>query len=310
MNDWPNVQSMDKILLIKTGAAGDVVRTTTLLNSLPGQITWVVDKRYRGLLPAEHSRLAQVVNVNDAFAELSGMAFDWIISLEEDLACAQLASFFNTKKLTGIYSEGETISYTPDSACWFDMSLVSKKGKAAANELKMQNRQSFQELLFQVAGLSFNGEPYCIYRNAAIQPVDGVVAIETRAGARWPNKAWGGYTALTSLLEKEGYRVKLLAQQKNLTDYLDDIAGCSFLISGDTLAMHIALAYKIPSIAIFNCTSVTEIYDYGTLQKIESPLLMQSFYSREFSAEVINSITPETVHAAFAQYQLTVKRLV
>ena len=48
---------MQKTLIIKTGAAGDVVRTTVLLNSLSGPITWVTDKKYTALLPVRHAAL-------------------------------------------------------------------------------------------------------------------------------------------------------------------------------------------------------------------------------------------------------------
>jgi len=36
---------MQNILIIKTGAAGDVVRTTSLLNILKGNIYWIVDEK-------------------------------------------------------------------------------------------------------------------------------------------------------------------------------------------------------------------------------------------------------------------------
>jgi heptosyltransferase II len=293
---------MNKILLIKTGAAGDVVRTTTLLSVLSGKITWVIDSRYRDLLPKQHPSLARIIDLEHASEQLAGEAFDLVLSLEEEGSCAALATTVPAKKLTGITQTNGGLTYTPDAACWFDMSLISTKGKEAANEIKKYNQLSFQHLLFQLAGYTFNGEPYCIYQHQKIEPVNRVVGIETRSGSRWPNKAWSGYPALAELLKKDGYTIKLLEQKKSLKEYLDDIAGCSFLISGDTLAMHVALAYKIPSIAIFNCTSPAEIYDYGIAHKIVSPLLLQSFYSREYSTEVVESISPETVYAIFRQH--------
>ena len=42
---------MEKILIIKTGAAGDVLRTTSLLRALPNyEITWVVGEANKELL--------------------------------------------------------------------------------------------------------------------------------------------------------------------------------------------------------------------------------------------------------------------
>jgi heptosyltransferase-2 len=182
------------------------------------------------------------------------------------------------------------------------MSLISRLGSAAANAAKMQNKAPFQQLLLSMFDLPFNGQPYCIYRNSHIQTTEKLVGIETRVGARWPNKAWSGYGALIEKLRQQGYTCQLLQQRKHITDYLDDIARCAFIISGDTLAMHVAMAYQVPSIAIFNCTSPAEIYDYGTLKKVISLLLQQAFYKTDFSQAVVDSITSEEVFEIFQEH--------
>jgi heptosyltransferase-2 len=293
---------MTKILLIKTGAAGDVVRTTVLLNALQGSITWVIDSRYEPILPIRHPNLHRVVALEHAQATLEHEIFDHTISLEEDVTCALLASKIPTKKITGIYLENKRLVYTNDAAGWYDMSLVSALGAVAANEVKKQNTLTFQQLLLNMFGLSFNGEPYCIYRNKEIRADQRLIGIETRVGARWPNKGWSGYPALINKLQQLGYTCRLLEQRNNISEYLDDIAHCAFLISGDTLAMHVAMAYHIPSIAIFNCTSPAEIYDYSTLRKIISPQLNQAFYKTHFLQAVIDSVSVEEVYAAFLQH--------
>jgi len=290
---------MTKILLIKTGAAGDVVRTTVLLNALAGSVTWVIDSRYKGILPAGHPNLARIIALDDAFAALQNETFDHTISLEEDVRCALLAGRIATKKLTGIYLENERLTYTPDAASWFSMSLISKLGPEAANEAKMNNTATFQELLLSMFSLPFNREPYCIYRNNHIKSSAALIGIETRVGARWPNKAWSGYAPLIEKLQQQGYECMLLEQRKFITEYLDDIARCCFIISGDTLAMHVAMAYQIPSIAIFNCTSAAEIYDYGTLTKVVSPMLQEAFYNTGFSQAVIDSISVDAIFNIF-----------
>ncbi|WP_162915549.1 glycosyltransferase family 9 protein [Paraflavitalea soli] len=293
---------MTKILLIKTGAAGDVVRTTTLLRVLKGAITWVIDPRYAHILPDNHPELQRIIPIEQAAHVLKNESFDLTLSLEEDIVCAKLASNVPTGRLIGIHMDGDLIRYTDDVAGWFDMSLVSKLGRAAANKIKAANTHTFQYWLFNMLGLSFQGQPYCIYRNPAIEREEQLIGIETRSGNRWPNKSWAGYQALTGQLTASGYRCLILSQRDHLRDYLDDIARCAYLISGDTLAMHVALAYNIPALAIFNCTSPAEIYDYGLLQKIVSPLLQQSFYGREYTPEVIASVSPREVHDCFRQH--------
>jgi heptosyltransferase-2 len=293
---------MTKILLIKTGAAGDVVRTTVLLQALEGAVTWVIDSRYQHLLPLQHPRLARIITVQQAEAVLRHEQFDHTISLEEDMTCALLAGSIRTKKLTGIYVENGRLTYTPDAGSWFDMSLVSRMGADAANRAKETNRASFQQLLLSMFGIPFRQEPYCIYRNPSITSSAKLIGIETRVGARWPNKGWSGYAALVQQLQQQGYACQLLEQRSHITEYLDDIARCSFIISGDTLAMHVAMAYRIPAIAIFNCTSPHEIYDYGILKKIVSPLLHEAFYKTSFSPAVVDSISVKEVYNAFVEH--------
>ncbi len=79
---------MQKVLLIKTGAAGDIVRTTVLLNALKGEITWVAESKYVDILPDDQPSLERVLSIEEAAEKLTQEKFDLTISLEEDSACA------------------------------------------------------------------------------------------------------------------------------------------------------------------------------------------------------------------------------
>jgi heptosyltransferase II len=289
---------MKKILIIKTGAAGDVVRTTVLLNALRGKITWLIDEKYIDILPHDNPHLEKIISIQNA-EELLTEKFDLIISLEENLQCAILASKIVSKKITGVYFADNNLKYTEDSAGWFDMSLISSKGFEIANAIKSRNTLSFQDLLFKMVDLSFHGEPYCIYKDENILVQEKLIGIEKRSGNRWPNKSWDGYDHLAENLSKQGFKIKILSQRNSIKEYLNDISACSYIISGDTLAMHVALAYKKPCIAIFNCTSPNEICDYGILKKVISPLLKEVFYQTNFSENAISAIKVEEVENAF-----------
>ena len=62
--------------------------------------------------------------------------------------------------------------------------------------------------------------------------------------------------------------------------------------------MHFALALKIPTVAIFTCTTPHEIYDYGRMEKVISPFLWEAFYKTEYIPEAVESITQEMVEKA------------
>jgi heptosyltransferase-2 len=295
---------MQNTLIIKTGAAGDIVRTTSILNILEGHITWVVDDQYQPIFPDNMKRLHCISAANSATHLLNAPDFDLVLSLEENLRCATLASSVKSEKTIGLYLDENKITYTDEAAGWYDMSLLAKKGNAIANELKKKNQLPFQYWLFKMIGKHFNNEPYVIYRNNLIQKKRGLIGIEKRAGHTWPNKEWSGYDELIRLIEKDGFAVKVFVQKNNIREYLDEIAGCSCIICGDTLAMHVAIAYHIPCISIFNCTPPAEIHGYGSLIKINSPLIEENFFSRSYSEVVVSSVPVSQVYDAFRNLSL------
>ena len=285
---------MENTLIIKTGAVGDVVRTTSLLNVIAGNIYWITDNASKPLFPGDIQGL-NVWSLAEAFYILKNIRFSRIISLEEDGDCAELAVSMKASHLTGIYANNGKINYTDDSSPWFDMSKVSKLGIKKANELKKRNELSYQHYIFQMAGEKFNGEPYRIFAKDGVNSRPGLIGIERRTGTQWPNKQWSGYDELIERLSENGFRIRTFEQRENIRDYLVDIAECYHIVSGDTLAMHIALGYKKTCTAIFNCTSLQEIYDYGMVKKVVSPLLDKYFYSSSYDAEVIQSISVDEV---------------
>jgi heptosyltransferase-2 len=147
-------------------------------------------------------------------------------------------------------------------------------------------------------GHTFNGEEYVIPEDIVAKGENKVIGIESRAGARWPTKMWNQYKQLADLLEGEGYKCVFFTDRENIKDYLQDIGNVSLFIGGDTLGMHIALALKIPVVAIFTCTSAVEIHGYNRMEKIVSPFLNKAFYKTDYIPEAVESISLKEVHAA------------
>jgi hypothetical protein len=126
-----------------------------------------------------------------------------------------------------------------------------------------------------------------------------LIGIEERAGTVWPTKRWTRYRDLAYRLEDMGYKVKFFEQRDSVIEYANDINECDLIICGDTLAMHIALALSKRVVALFTCTSPHEIYGYGRLAKVVSPLLGRYFYRREYAAEPANAISISVVEESF-----------
>ena len=284
-----------KILIIKLLALGDVLRTTPVLRILNGNITWITKKEAFPLLKTKLiDKLINIDNKNK-LEKLKREKFDLVLSLDEDIQAAKLASEIKTKKLIGVYFKNGKEVYTEDSNDWFDMSLISRFGIKKANQLKKKNKLSYQELLFNMLGKKFKGEEYVL--NIKPKTVNKpIIGIEKRAGEKWPAKQWVYYDKLAQKLKKDGYTVNILKQRKNLVNYIKDINKCSVIVCGDTLAMHIALALKKKIVALFTCTSPQEIYDYGRLRKIVSPLLNKHFYKKKASPSIKKSIKLNMVY--------------
>jgi len=195
------------------------------------------------------------------------------------------------KQLFGAYLNGDDkLAYTSDSRDWFDLSLISTFGREEADRLKLLNRRTYQELIFEGLGLGFSGETYYLppSRPTGLQ---GDVAISATAGAVWPMKKWAYYDELKSELESAGLKVNTLQSRSTLLEHLADVQGHRCVISGDSLPMHLALGSGLRCVSIFTCTSPWEIYEYGLQEKIVSPLLERF----SISAATIDARPPQSV---------------
>ena len=284
-----------KILTVKLGATGDVVRTTPLLRILEGQVIWITDAKNTVLLDG----ISQ--NLKCFSWEERGLVpevkYDLIINLEDTLDVALYLRRFKPNHWFGAYaSVNETLCYTDDSRRWFDLSLISVFGKEKADKLKFQNRQTYQEMIFSGLGLHFAGESYLLPGPVETR-LSGDVAIAADSGPIWPMKKWAYYDELKQRLERQGLTVNMLPQRSSLLEHLSDVQNHRCLVGGDSLPMHFALGTGTRCVTLFNCTSPWEIYDYGIQRKIVSPLLEEFFYKRGYDERATTAISVDEVES-------------
>jgi heptosyltransferase II len=285
-----------KTLILKLNATGDVVRTTPLLRRLEGEIIWITTRKNAVLLDGLGDNL-RCVCWEDRH-EVRNETYDLIINLEDEIELAAFAREIRHVQLFGAYlDQNNTVSYTEDARPWFDMSIVSRHGKTHADALKFNNRKTYQELIFQGLGLSFNREKY-VLPEPQFTDLCGDVAIAPVAGAVWPMKNWEYYDRLRQRLEAQGLKVNVLPTRASLLEHFGDVQSHRCLVSGDSLPMHLALGSGIPCVSLFNCTSPWEICDYGIQTKIISPLLAEFFYRRDFDRRATTAISLGEVYRA------------
>jgi heptosyltransferase-2 len=286
-----------QVLIIKLGALGDVIRTTPLLRVLDGQITWVTSRPAMPLL--KNSPCITTLTAMDEPGFHLDRKYDLVVNLEDDAVSAEMASTAAAGTIIGPYLNGAAITYDGSSSEWFDMSLSSRYGRTKADEMKIRNRKTYQEMIFSALEMTFHGEDPVLNLPLQKAPVPGLIGIEERAGGVWPTKRWNRYRELAARFESLGYTTKFFRQRESVIEYADDINECQFVVCGDTLAMHIALALGKRVVAIFTCTSPYEIYGYGRLGKVVSPLLDRYFYQREYSPEPADAIATADVEDCF-----------
>jgi heptosyltransferase II len=284
-------------LIVKLGATGDVVRTTPLLRRLDGTFTWLTAARNKPFvenLPGLDRHLETLAW--EERSSIAGQSFDLVISLEDDIETAAVLQTVKSGRIYGAHLNGSrAVTYSEDSRRWFDLSLVSKYGRQRADELKYLNRHTYQQLIFEGMGLTFEEKDRYILPPTLPSDLQGDVAIAPEAGAVWPMKRWAYFGELRSALEASGLKVNILPTRPTLLQHLADVRGHRCVVCGDSLPMHLAIGSGIPTVALFTCTSPWEIHGYDLLTKIVSPRLGEFFYKRGFDARATTAISPDEV---------------
>src|SRR5206468_5421240 len=101
-------------LIVKIGATGDVVRTTSLLSKLNGQITWITATRNLVLLDGLRNNL-RCFSWEERAAALD-RCYDLVINLEDTIDVAQFLRAVECREIFGAYlTSDDSVTYTPSS---------------------------------------------------------------------------------------------------------------------------------------------------------------------------------------------------
>jgi len=316
---------MQPILILKTAALGDVLRTTSILSGLRSRqphsrATWVTAPDAVDLVrhhPLVHEVVPFQTSSAHALQELSrrlgATTWERVLSLDEEEACCRLASRLPTKRLSGAWFDERALvrRYTPDVGRWFDMGLLSVLGKRAADGLKRSNRLSHAQIFARMLGVH-DGKPQLTLdadaegEGAALRErLEGShprpwIGLNTGAGGRWTSKALPVERVIALTLElnaalsgkvsfllfggpAEAARNKEIAAGLAGTVRLADtgcdnpilrfaayVSLCDLLIVSDSLALHIAVARGVRTVAFFAPTPAAEIDLFGRGEKVES----------------------------------------
>lgn len=321
---------MSSIVVLKTGALGDVLRTTSILPGLAAAhprsaIVWVTAPEAVELVRG-HPLVARVVAadparddfVERATAQLRDEQLQRVLSFDDERNVCRLASHLAPRlveggELSGAFEDPEgALRYTPDTGPWFDMGLLSVHGIERADELKRQNTASHPQIFASMLGIEPG--PTRLELTAAARAAASAfwsthrmaeaqvpwVGLNTGAGGRWASKRLPvdraarlahaiadardgrvGFVLMGGHAEAER-NVRLAAELGSDLRWIDAgvdhdvlefaalVDRLDVLLSSDSLALHIAVARRVPVVSFFAPTSAAEIELYGLGTKVAS----------------------------------------
>ena len=333
-----------RIALIKTGALGDVVRTTALLPGLRRahremHLTWVTAREALPLVQRDPD-VARAVALDDP-GPWRHELYDWVISLDDDRDACALASALDAGRLSGAHLAADgALAYTSDLGEWFGMGILRSErdgGLVAANRLKQANQRPFGEILYDGLGLPAPApRPRIALPAGAADEAEALVAVpgsgrrvalNTGAGGRWRFKSWGESetTELARRLhDEDGSQVLILGgpaeRERNarvagaagrpgvvtaptdldIVRFAALVSRCDLLVTSDSLALHLGLAFALPVVAFFGPTSDAEIDLYGRGEKVVTPLSCRRCYLSycDVRPHCMESLSVDTMLAA------------
>jgi heptosyltransferase-2 len=296
-----------RILIIKLAAMGDVLRTTPLLHGLRRQhedshITWLTEASVVPMLKGIQE-IDRLLPYNlEAALQLTTESFDRLLCFDKEPKATALAMNIRAMKKAGfgMNEYGSVMPLNAESEYTFELGIND-------HLKFRQNRKTYPELIFECAGIPYREPQEYVITDLAeeiawargylsgigVGPEELKVGLNTGAGDVFATKKWTeeGYSLLADRLEEElGAKVLLLGgpaeRERNeriaagarlsLRDTGTDhsirrfsgiVGNCNLLVTGDTLAMHIAIALKVPVLAILGptCHQEIELYARGSM---------------------------------------------
>jgi ADP-heptose:LPS heptosyltransferase len=299
-----------RILIIKLAAMGDVLRTTPLLRGLRTanqicHITWLTEPNVVPILQGipEIDRLLPYTP--DSVLQMEMETFDELYCFDKESRATALAMRIRAGRKIGFGMSpmGHTICLNEESEYTYRLG-ISDVLKFRANT------KTYPELIFECAGLPYLGPQEYILpdlspeikeggkrlQELGAHPAELKIGLNTGAGDVFATKKWTeeGYVQLADHLARNlGAKILLLGGPREIErnrriatetqqpaintgndnpirEFAGIVGNCNLMITGDTLAMHIAVGLKVPVLVILGPTCHQELELYGRGTKIIS----------------------------------------
>jgi ADP-heptose:LPS heptosyltransferase len=334
------------LLIIKLDAMGDVLRTTCLLpvidKAWPGRrISWITRPESVPLL-ANNPYLTEVVPYGtEALVHLSSRTFERVINLDAGRTSAGLATMARGKEKIGyaLHSEGYVTASNAAAEAWLRMGVFDDLKQA--NQKTYQDimcsilglpSEAMQYVMVLTEREKAAGQERL--RELGLDLEKPILGIHTGGGGRWRLKQWheeSFIVLISELMHELGPETQIvlfggpLERERNrrirealrgplynagcdneVRHFAALIRCCAVVVSGDSLAMHVALAMGRRVVVLFGPTSHTEIELFGQGEKVIPPLGCLSCYKQDcdFVPNCMDAISIDMVKHAIVRQLL------
>jgi ADP-heptose:LPS heptosyltransferase len=293
-----------RILIIKLGAIGDVLRTTPLLRRLrqeyPGcAITWLTHTP--AILP--QGEVEEILKFDFAAAlQLQAREFEVVINLDKEKEACALLNTIAAKQKFGYALRPH------DGVAWPQNELAGHKFLTGIfDQVSLQNTKPYVQEIFELCGFDFRGEEYVFdthddkgYDWSLLPTARPRIGLNTGCGDRWTTRLWSDekWISLITQLQQAGYTPVLLGGEAEdaRNRVLNATTGAAYLgtfplpqfinlmhqmdgiVTQVTMAMHISIALRKPTILMNNIFNPYEFDLYGRGQIVGPDKQCVCFY--------------------------------
>jgi heptosyltransferase-2 len=285
---------ISRVLIIKLGAIGDVIRTTPLLRRLraerPGSyITWLTHTP--AILP--QAEIEEILKFDFASAlQLQGREFDVVINLDKEKEACALLNTIKAKEKYGY-------SLRPyDGVAWPVNELAEHKFLTGTfDQVSLANTKPYVQEIFELCGFDFRGEEYVFdthddkgYDWSHLPTGRPRVGLNTGCGDRWTTRLWSDekWISLIAQLQAAGYAPVLLGGDAEdarnrvlhaatgaaylgtfpLQQFINLVHQMDGVVTQVTMGMHISIALRKPTVLMNNIFNPYEFDLYGRGQLV------------------------------------------
>jgi len=292
--------TIEKILIIKLGAIGDVIRTTPILSPIKkkfpnAKIFWLT--LTPSIIPSEVDTVLEFKVKDIEF--LKSVEFDYVFNLDKDKEACALANELSSKVKKGfLLKEGIPVPADKDAEHKYLTGIF--------DDLSKSNKKNYLEEIFEICGFKYAGEKYILssfdkYSSSwNLDKSKKIIGLNTGCGGRWTSRLWAdkNWIELATKLISEKYEVVFLGgsqeDEKNkkfaetsggkylghfpLEKFINLVNQCDLIVTGVTMAMHITIGLGKKIVLFNNIFNKNEFELFGNGEIIEPEKECKCFY--------------------------------